>query len=89
MPTCISIIRTERWSGGWVQAMTEEDIRRILARYKEHVTYWNSRSDIVHKELFEFAEALGRDNSGIRWVFDSVPPHRYSAEYEGGYQRTR
>ncbi len=77
MGTCISIIRAERYSGGWVQQMTEEDIRRVLARYKEHVTYWNTRYDIVQKELFEFAEALQWNFGMIRSIFESVPAKRY------------
>src|SRR2546426_12843951 len=77
MGTCISIIRTEKWSRGWVNALTEEDIRRVLARYKEHVTFWRIHQDIIQKELWEFAAALGWDPLQIMNLYESVPAQRY------------
>src|SRR6267378_6368380 len=70
MPLCISIIRTEKPSMGWVSQLTHDDVRRILARYKEHVNFWNVRPEIIQNELAQFAEALGWDYQTIVSIYN-------------------
>ncbi len=62
---------------GWVSQLTQEDIRRILARYKEHVTYWNIRPDIIQNELAQFADALGWNYPLIVSMFNEVDAKRF------------
>ncbi len=81
MPTCAAIIRTEKWSRGWVDAMTDDDVRRILARYKEHVTFWGIRYDLIQRELWDFANALGRDYNNVLGVYELLPPQREPPEF--------
>ena len=80
MPFCISIIRTEKSLMGWVNQLMHEDIRRILARYKEHVTYWNTRPEIIQSELAQFADALGWAYQTIVSIFNEVAARRFPPE---------
>ncbi len=81
MGTCCSILRSERFSRGWVEAMSSQDIMRVLARYKEHVIFWGIRPDIIEKELREFADAGGWDQNHIISLYNDAPPRRYPFEY--------
>ena len=80
MAVCISILRTERYlPGSWVYHFRSnlDDIRRVLARYKEHVRYWNTPNEVVQKELTEFGIELQRDPHEISLEFDRVPDKRF------------
>lgn len=77
---CINIIRSEGVRDGWLYQLTDEDITRILARYKEHVTYWNIRIDIIRGELQALADALGRGFYEIASKFDALEPKRIPPE---------
>jgi hypothetical protein len=81
--TCTSIINAEKWSRGWVQQITYQDVQRILARYKEHVTYWNTVWPIVEKELAEFSTALGWNYTTVVQMFYALQPTRFPPEFEG------
>jgi len=82
MPVCARIITREGIERGWLLKLTNDDIRRILRRYKEHVAFWNINSKKVSDELALFYNAL--DSLGIRsytWdfflkLYDSVPAKR-------------
>ncbi|MCP8323791.1 MAG: hypothetical protein L6N96_06415 [Candidatus Methylarchaceae archaeon HK02M2] len=82
MPVCARIITREGIERGWLLKLTNNDIRRILRRYKEHVTFWNINSKKVSDELALFYNAL--DCIGIRsytWenflkLYDSLPAKR-------------
>jgi hypothetical protein len=92
MSVAIALIRTERFSRGWVDALEPDDIRRILARYKEHVTYWNIGVDLIQRELTELAEALGKNAQDIIREFDVLPARRLPPTFHdgspiGGYWR--
>ncbi len=62
--------------------MADEDVTRILARYKEHVTFWNIRPEIVQRELSEVAEATGRTYDMVLSIYVAVAPKRLPPEYE-------
>src|SRR5438876_5864501 len=87
MPLCISIIRTEKLTMGWVNQLAHDDIRRVLARYKEHVTYWNTRPEIIQNELAQFAEALGWDRQTIVSMYNEVDAKRFPSELDQGSPR--
>jgi hypothetical protein len=89
MGVCTNIIRTEGARDGWLYSLTDEDIRRILARYKEHVSFWNVRIDIIRSELQSFADAVGRSYYEIASMFDSLQPGRIPAELYFTYARIR
>jgi len=78
MNLCINIIRNEASRDGWLYELTDEDIRRILARYKEHVTYWNIKIEPITAELQVFADAVGRSFYSVARMFDSLEPKRFS-----------
>lgn len=80
MPTCISIISSEGVKDGWIHRVTDDDVSRILARYKEHVSFWNIGIDVIRGELSLFANALQRDYHSIATKFDSLPPKRILRE---------
>jgi hypothetical protein len=82
MSVCIAILRNAKFSRGWVGAMTSEDITRILARYKEHVIFWNIRPDVIQNELYQFAEAGGWDLNYILALYENAPLTRYRPEYD-------
>ena len=77
MGVCINIIRNEH--NHWNEMITDEDIDRILARYKEHVTFWNVRIDGIQSELEVFAEAVGRHPYDIFNRFNNLQPKRIPA----------
>ncbi|MDG7041204.1 MAG: hypothetical protein JRN66_08125 [Nitrososphaerota archaeon] len=85
MPVCSSIIASEGLRNGWIDQMTEGDITRILARYKEHVSFWNIGLDVIKSELAGFAQAIGRDYYSIASKFDKVRakaiPRGYTDQY--------
>jgi hypothetical protein len=76
---CISIIRAE--SPSWfTDSITDEDINRILARYKEHVTFWNVGINVIRSELQAFANAVNTDFNYIAQKFDGLPARRFPPE---------
>jgi len=78
MQVCINIIASEGTRDSWLLKLTADDINRILARYKEHVNYWNIAIEAIHRELQAFANALGPGHSfsEIAPIFDSLPAKR-------------
>lgn len=83
---CISIIRAE--SPSWfTDRITDEDINRILARYKEHVTFWNVGINAIRSELQAFADAVNMDFYYIAQKFDSLPAKRIPPEIYYNYAR--
>lgn len=89
MGVCTNIIRTEGARDNWLSRISEEDITRILARYKEHVSFWNVRIEIIRNELQAFAEVLGRNYYEVAQKFDSLQPKRIPAEFYYTYARVR
>jgi hypothetical protein len=81
MGLCISIISNEGARDGWRWSIQPHDIERILARYKEHVTFWNASPDIVSGELRAFANAAGSDYYVVAQQFDASPARRFNPEY--------
>ena len=79
MNLCINIIRTEGQRDGWVNQLTPEDVDRILARYKEHVTYWNIRIEPIRAELQALADAISWSFYSVAQRFDGLPPRRFPA----------
>lgn len=69
---CANIIRQE----GLGHRLTDEDIRRILARYKEHVSFWNVGLDAIRSELQMLANAMGRNFYEVATQFDNLEPRR-------------
>jgi hypothetical protein len=61
--------------------MSSQDIMRVLARYKEHVAFWNIRPDIIERELREFADAGGWDQNYIISLYNQAPARRFPFEY--------
>jgi hypothetical protein len=85
MSICISLLRTGV-SQGWIQNLNELDVQKILARYKEHVTFWRISPDVIQRELVEFAGALPDpwrwNPNTILAIYQSVPAIRYPVEYQ-------
>jgi hypothetical protein len=81
MPVLISIIRSEQWSRDWTKRLTQVEVQRILARYKEHVVYWNVEPNVVDRELRELGDALRWDYQTIVGLYQIVPPKRMQPEY--------
>ena len=81
MPVCIAIIRTEMYSRGWVSQMSADDIRRVLARHKAHVTYWNIALDVIQRELTDFANVLGLDPEAVIREYNRLPATRLQADF--------
>lgn len=80
MPICTANILNEGLRDGWAYQLTDDGIRRILARYKEHVSFWNITIEVIRAELDGFAKAVGRDYMVIATLFDSLPPKRIVRE---------
>jgi hypothetical protein len=59
LPVCTQIIAREHPS------LSEDDVSRILRRYRSHVEFWNTNSSVVQLELQNFARALG-------WLYPQV-----------------
>lgn len=81
MPVCINIIASEGARAGWLYQLTDDDITRILARYKEHVSYWNANIEVIRSELQSLANALqyhGYEELAAR--FDNLQPKRIPTE---------
>jgi hypothetical protein len=72
------------YSRGWVSQLSEDDIRLVLARYKEHVVYWNIAPEIVKRELTELAQALGRHPDEFFREYDKLPAARLPSDYFNG-----
>ncbi len=83
MPVCARIIATEAQRNGWLWQITQDDIQRILARYKEHVSHWDIRMEVIQAELKAFTEALdlGHNYFEIATLFDVSPAKRLPQEY--------
>ncbi len=81
MNVCISIIRTEGERDGWLYQLTDDDINRILARYKEHVTFWNARGNAIEFELQAFAQVTNQSYYNIVQKYNNLPPKRFAPEY--------
>lgn len=84
MPVCIAIIRTEMYSRGWVSQMSPDDIRRVLARYKAHVTYWNTTSEVIGRELTDFANVLGLNPEAVFREYEILPAARLPPDFVNG-----
>lgn len=80
MGVCINIITAEGARDGWLYQLGDEDINRILARYKEHVNFWNIRIEAIRGELEAFANAVNRSFYDVAQKFDSLPPKRIAPE---------
>ena len=74
---------------GWLHQMTDEDITRILARYKEHVSFWNVGIEVIRAELQTLADALGRGFYDLASRFDAQPPKRVPPELVYTFARVR
>ena len=81
MNVCINIMRTEGNRDGWLYQLTDDDINRILARYKEHVTFWNARVNAIEFELQSFADVANRSYYDIVQKYNSLQPKRFPVEY--------
>lgn len=79
MDFCIAIISTEKFSRGWVgyfQSNTD-DIRRVVARYKEHVTFWTISRQVIDRELTGFATAIQHSPEEMWQEFERMPAQRF------------
>jgi len=79
MPLCTNIIANEGLRNGWLMSMTNDDMTRILARYKEHVNYWNVPIDTIRQELQAFARAIDQNHNyfDVALIFDRLQPKRF------------
>jgi len=78
MPVCCRVIMDEGKRDGWFyQLYRDENIDRILARYKEHVSHWAIHIDVIRSELSYFALAVERPYQDIAIRFDTLPPQRF------------
>jgi hypothetical protein len=84
MQNLISIIRTERHSRGWFDQFTDDDIRRVIARYKEHVKFWNVPPEVVQFELAQFAVEVGRLPAAIYAEYERLPAQRLPPDFRDG-----
>ena len=73
---CANVIRQEQLG----YRLNNEDVRRILARYKEHVSFWNTGLDVIRSELQMLADSMGRSFYEIATLFDSLEPRRIPPE---------
>lgn len=90
MPVCINIIASEGARSGWLSQLTNDDITRILARYKEHVNYWNINIEVIRGELRAFANALQYHSyEEIATIFDSLQPMRIPPEQIFGHAQIK
>jgi hypothetical protein len=80
MPICTSIIATEALRDRWLFDLTEDELERIIARYKEHVNHWNISIDVIRTELEAFARAVNRSYYDVAIIFDRLPPRRRQPE---------
>jgi hypothetical protein len=80
MTQCVSILLNEGVRDGWLWELTDEDIRRILARYKEHISFWNAAVTLIEADLRAFAGAVNRDYWLIVNEFNSLQPRRFPVE---------
>jgi hypothetical protein len=78
MSVCTHIIGTEGLRDRWLYQIQPYDIQKILARYKEHVSYWNIGMEVIQAELNAFAQALDMNHSywEIAALFDAAPAKR-------------
>jgi hypothetical protein len=78
MPVVLAIIRTERFNRRWFDQFRydNDSIRRVIARYKEHVRFWNVPVDVVQRELTEFAIELALDPQVVFREYDRLNPQR-------------
>lgn len=78
LPVCCRIILDEGKREGWFYQLYEGDnINRILARYKEHVSHWTIHIDVIRSELSYFALATEHTYDDIASRFDSLEPRRF------------
>lgn len=91
MQTCTRIIASEGLRDGWLYELTADDINRILARYKEHVKFWNASIDVIRAELQSFAKAVDSYHSfyEIANTFDSLRPARFPPDIVHNYAQIR
>ncbi|WAM22772.1 MAG: hypothetical protein OI715_01350 (plasmid) [Candidatus Methanoperedens sp.] len=89
MPDCINIIASEGAREGWLYQLTDDDITRILARYKEHVSYWNVDIEVIRGELRALADALQRMFEELAAKFDGLQPRRIPPEQVFSYAQFR
>ncbi len=77
--TCTRIIQTESERDGWHYQISYEDVRRIIARYKEHVSYWNAAIETIRTELSGLANSLGASYvpQYVFQIFDGSPSNRF------------
>jgi len=75
----VILIQTEGQTYGWGHNISGPDIGRIVARYKEYVSYWNISLDIIQSELKAFADALGPPHNyfEVATLFDVSDPHSW------------
>ena len=77
--TCINIIATEGIRDRWIYSVTHDDVVRILARYKEHVSYWNISIEVIRNELTTLSTQLalmGYNFLVLASIFDQLKPLR-------------
>ncbi len=82
MQECIRVIQTDGATDGWLRDISSLDIQRIIARYKEHVRYWNISMEAIQAELqaFTLALDLGHNYFEIATIFDASPDKRLQPE---------
>jgi hypothetical protein len=81
MPACARLLQTRGITENWMTLITDSDVRRILRRYKEHVTYWNTPRQTTLNELSLFNSALTTLGLFYGWEailgwFDTLPATR-------------
>lgn len=89
MGVCINIIVAEGARDGWLYQLSDEDINRILARYKEHVNFWNIGIQAIRGELEAFANAVNRTFYDVAQKFDFLSPKRIPPEINYSFARIR
>lgn len=91
MPKCTEIITLEARRDGWFP-LQEIDVLRILARYKDHVSYWNIPVQHIRAEIEGFAVAVnnGHTYQNMAETFDRLRPMKHKNckvvfNFEGQY----
>lgn len=66
MNVCANIVANERL------VLNEDQIARVLRRYRAHVEFWNSPTNAIQSELQAFANGLGQDYNYILQIYETL-----------------
>jgi len=68
MPACTELIVQHGFAG----KLSDTDLRKVLARYRQHVDFWKSNDGIVRAEIEQFAIRTPSDRQKVWQTFYSL-----------------